>query len=89
MLPPRRRLTNGSQYRMEQKRNITAADTPLWSEAQIAANPTLSPCVQICTLNDQQLCIGCRRSLDEIVGWAGMSAAEKARVMAELPSREA
>ncbi len=74
---------------MDEKSNITAAGTSSWSAAQIAANPTMSPCVQICTLNDRQFCIGCRRSLDEIVGWVGMSVEEKARVMAELPTREA
>lgn len=49
-----------------------------------------SPCVKLCRIAPQSgLCLGCRRSLDEIALWAGMSAAERATVMAELPLREA
>jgi len=33
------------------------------------------------------LCIGCRRTLDEIARWGGMSDQERERVMAELPGR--
>jgi uncharacterized protein len=34
------------------------------------------------------LCTGCLRSLDEIARWGAMSEAERAAVMAELPSRK-
>jgi len=33
------------------------------------------------------LCLGCFRSLSEIAGWRALSDAERATVMAELPSR--
>ena len=33
------------------------------------------------------LCIGCRRTLDEIARWAQMSDAEREQVLAELPLR--
>lgn len=46
-----------------------------------------SPCVQVCTLDEGQICTGCRRSLDEIVGWPGMSNAEKRAVLSELSFR--
>ena len=47
-----------------------------------------SPCVKVCQMDPRQgLCLGCRRTLDEIARWAGMSAAERGRVMAELASR--
>jgi uncharacterized protein len=46
-----------------------------------------SPCVNICTLDEQQVCLGCRRTLDEIVAWAGMSAQDQRRIIAELPHR--
>ncbi|AEF98831.1 protein of unknown function DUF1289 [Methylomonas methanica MC09] len=29
-----------------------------------------SPCVRNCCLNEQNICLGCFRSLDEICGWA-------------------
>ncbi len=47
-----------------------------------------SPCIQICQIDDaSRLCRGCLRSLDEIARWARYSAAERARIMRELPSR--
>jgi predicted Fe-S protein YdhL (DUF1289 family) len=33
------------------------------------------------------LCLGCRRTLDEIARWGSMSDQERERVMAELPGR--
>lgn len=32
-------------------------------------NAIKSPCVRKCTLNDDNICIGCYRSLDEIYKW--------------------
>jgi predicted Fe-S protein YdhL (DUF1289 family) len=47
-----------------------------------------TPCLKICTLDARSgLCLGCGRTIDEIAGWAAMSAAERRRVMAELPAR--
>jgi len=33
------------------------------------------------------LCLGCRRTLDEIARWGAMSDGERERVIAELPRR--
>ncbi len=47
-----------------------------------------SPCVDICTLDvGTALCLGCGRSIDEIAAWRSMSAAERKRVIDELPAR--
>lgn len=46
-----------------------------------------SPCIQVCTLDDAQVCIGCRRTLQEIVQWAQMSADEQCAVIAQLSGR--
>lgn len=47
-----------------------------------------SPCNKICTLDIRSgLCLGCGRSIDEIARWTAMTAAERARVMDELPAR--
>jgi predicted Fe-S protein YdhL (DUF1289 family) len=49
-----------------------------------------SPCVKICTLDARSgLCLGCRRSIDEIARWSSMDDAERARIMAQLPARDA
>lgn len=36
-----------------------------------AANLPESPCVRNCCLNDDDVCLGCFRSLDEIRTWSG------------------
>ncbi|MFZ0845380.1 MAG: DUF1289 domain-containing protein [Pseudolabrys sp.] len=47
-----------------------------------------SPCVNICTLDARSgICLGCGRTIDEIAQWSGMSGAERARIMLELPAR--
>ena len=47
-----------------------------------------TPCVKICTIDARSgLCLGCGRTLDQIARWAGMSDAERARIMAELAQR--
>jgi len=48
-----------------------------------------SPCIKICVVHpDARLCTGCLRTLDEIRDWSKISAAERAQIMAELPSRQ-
>jgi uncharacterized protein len=47
-----------------------------------------SPCSKVCTLDARSgLCLGCGRTIEEITRWTAMSAAERARVMDELPDR--
>jgi uncharacterized protein len=49
-----------------------------------------SPCTKICTLDARSgLCLGCGRTVDEIACWTALSAAERTRIMAELPGRVA
>ena len=47
----------------------------------------MSPCVSICTLDDQGICRGCLRSLAEIAGWLQMSAAERRNVLGAIEVR--
>ena len=48
-----------------------------------------SPCIKVCQMDPQRgLCLGCRRSLEEIARWSSMSDAERQRVMDALPSRK-
>ena len=47
-----------------------------------------SPCVKICVVNPESgLCVGCRRSIDEISRWARMSADDRRAVLLALPDR--
>jgi predicted Fe-S protein YdhL (DUF1289 family) len=47
----------------------------------------LSPCILICTLDDEKRCLGCGRTLADISGWALMSATEQWAVIDELDAR--
>ncbi|MGN6376860.1 MAG: DUF1289 domain-containing protein [Sphingomonas sp.] len=50
----------------------------------------VSPCVNICRIDQAtQRCRGCARTTEEIARWTAMSAGERDRVMAALPSRKA
>jgi uncharacterized protein len=48
-----------------------------------------SPCVDVCEIDRTTgLCLGCRRTIDEIASWAAMTSAERRRIIAELPARK-
>jgi predicted Fe-S protein YdhL (DUF1289 family) len=50
--------------------------------------PVPSPCNNICRMEpDRSFCVGCRRSLAEIAGWATMNDEAKSAVWALLPAR--
>jgi predicted Fe-S protein YdhL (DUF1289 family) len=46
-----------------------------------------SPCVNICRLDAQGLCVGCRRTIDEIVEWPRASEARRREILGELVLR--
>lgn len=48
-----------------------------------------SPCTGICTLDDADRCLGCHRTLDEIVEWEDLDAQAQWDVVSELPMRAA
>jgi predicted Fe-S protein YdhL (DUF1289 family) len=54
-----------------------------------SAEPAIeTPCTRICVVHPTTgLCAGCGRSLDEIARWIDFDAAERARIMAQLPAR--
>jgi predicted Fe-S protein YdhL (DUF1289 family) len=57
----------------------------IWKRAEIE-----SPCVKVCVIHPEtRLCVGCKRSIDEIGGWSRMSPEARSAVMAELDSRQA
>ena len=49
----------------------------------------VTPCTGICTIDDDDLCRGCMRTLDEIAVWGVMTPGEREAVMAALPGRRA
>jgi predicted Fe-S protein YdhL (DUF1289 family) len=51
------------------------------------SDPLASPCVRNCCLDDDNVCMGCGRSLQEIVQWGSASDAEKTAVLARSRAR--
>jgi len=49
--------------------------------------PADSPCRRQCTLDDNDLCIGCGRMLHEITGWRELDAAGRERVRVAAAER--
>lgn len=49
--------------------------------------PVPSPCVRLCTLDDDDVCVGCWRSLDEIKRWCALDNAGRRAVLAEAERR--
>ena len=44
----------------------------------------ITPCVDICKLDQNAMCIGCGRTLQEIAEWSGMTDQERQLVMERL-----
>lgn len=47
-----------------------------------------SPCVRNCCLDDDEICLGCFRSLPEICGWATASTQQRWQVLALAAHRQ-
>jgi predicted Fe-S protein YdhL (DUF1289 family) len=43
--------------------------------------PVASPCVQVCALDDDDICIGCQRTAAEITRWGRMDNTERRQVL--------
>jgi len=46
-----------------------------------------SPCIGVCALDDDDRCLGCRRTRAEIALWTRMTPAQQWRLMRELAQR--
>ena len=47
-----------------------------------------SPCVRTCQLNDQDMCMGCFRMINEIAGWNQFTEEAKADVIEACRTRK-
>ena len=59
------------------------------TEASKGQEPVSSPCISHCTLDDNDICVGCYRSLMEIVDWTMLSDEKKRQVLAKTEQRRA
>ena len=56
--------------------------------ARVFDSSVPSPCISVCQVDEASgLCIGCRRSLDEIRDWPILTAEEKRDLLARLERR--
>jgi hypothetical protein len=62
-------------------------DSSLKAAAVPKAEAVPSPCVDICRLNAQGLCIGCRRTIGEISEWPHATDARRLEILSELKLR--
>lgn len=60
------------------------------NKPQETTEPPESPCIGVCTPDpvDEDHCMGCFRSMDEIEEWSRMTPEEQWAVVRELPSRD-
>ena len=50
-------------------------------------DPLASPCVRNCCLDEHNVCMGCGRTLQEIVAWGTAADADKAAILARCRER--
>jgi uncharacterized protein len=50
----------------------------------------MSPCIGICMIDPQGsgLCLGCKRTVDEIGRWMGLDDVERQKILDQLPARK-
>ena len=46
-----------------------------------------SPCVRKCTLDENDICVGCFRSIDEICAWGGASNEKRREILQSCERR--
>ena len=47
----------------------------------------LSPCISVCLLDEQDICVGCFRSASEVTEWFMASAEEKREILRRTEER--
>ena len=46
-----------------------------------------SPCISVCLLDDNDICVGCFRSIDEICAWSAADEGEKRAILERAAAR--
>ncbi len=49
--------------------------------SEVSRTAVVSPCVSVCALNDEDVCIGCYRTVDEITRWIRLDDEERRAVI--------
>ena len=51
-------------------------------------NAIESPCIRQCTLNKEDVCVGCYRTLKEILNWQASTQEQKANIVSKATQRQ-
>ena len=54
-----------------------------------STQPVKSPCIEVCSLNDQDVCIGCYRTANEIIEWFSAPDERKREILVSVSERRA
>ena len=49
--------------------------------------PVISPCVGVCELNSDEICLGCGRSLQDVADWSAADEATRAQIVRQARQR--
>ena len=52
-----------------------------------ATPPVKSPCIEVCSLNSEDVCIGCYRTANEIIEWFSAPDQRKREILAAIAQR--
>ncbi|AZQ82906.1 DUF1289 domain-containing protein [Colwellia sp. Arc7-635] len=59
-----------------------------YHEPKGSAEDVASPCVRNCCLNEQDICLGCFRHIDEIMAWRKLDTSAKNAVLSQCLQRQ-
>jgi predicted Fe-S protein YdhL (DUF1289 family) len=72
---------------MSEPTNLSGPAAP--ADAAELATPVPSPCVSLCKMDAERLyCMGCLRTIEEIIGWSKADDDTKRGIWAEIRRRE-
>jgi predicted Fe-S protein YdhL (DUF1289 family) len=57
------------------------------AKAQVGESTLASPCIRICCLDEDNMCLGCFRTLDEIKAWTATDNPGRALVLQHCAQR--
>jgi predicted Fe-S protein YdhL (DUF1289 family) len=57
-------------------------------DAALIKDPVPSPCINVCQLDAQGFCVGCRRTIEEIAEWPRATEARRREILSELKGRK-
>ena len=55
---------------------------------KVAESSPASPCIRQCCLDEQDICVGCFRTIEEIIHWSASSDAEKTQIIERCKQRK-